>query len=81
MKEYFRVLHAYYLIDHVEVKDIGIFSTEEKALQAIEQVKPCPGFCDHPNDFKIKKKMCRRRPKLTDRVYWDEGFDTYTYFE
>ena len=37
MKTYYRVLHVYDLIDHAQVKDIGIFSTEEKALQAIEQ--------------------------------------------
>ena len=79
MKTYYRVLHVYYLIDHAQVKDIGIFSTEEKALQAIEQVKSYPGFCDHPDGFKIKKKMRRKRPKLTDRIYWSDGFFTYIY--
>lgn len=81
MKQYYRVLHVYYLIDHVEVKDIGLFSTEEKAIQAIEQVKPFPGFSDHPDGFKIKKRMRRRRPKWVDQIYWGEGFDTYTYYE
>ena len=81
MKQYYRLKHACYLVDHMEVLDIGIFSSEEKAKQAIEKLKPYPGFRDHPDGFLIKKAMRRRRPKMTDTIYWCEGFEIYTYYE
>ena len=46
-----------YLLQHLhikknaceDVKIIGIYSTREKALSAVEWAKLQPGFCDHPD--------------------------------
>jgi hypothetical protein len=52
-----------------ENKFIGVYSTEAKAREAIEQLKDQPGFKDHPDEFKIY-------PRTIDRTSWREGFIT-----
>jgi hypothetical protein len=48
-------------------KDIGVYSTEERAKAAIERVKDKPGFCDWPGGFRIFRA-------ILDKDYWTEGF-------
>ena len=51
-----------------ETKTLGIFSTEEKAKEAIQFYKVLPGFKDYPDDcFNIEEF------ELNDK-WWDTGF-------
>lgn len=75
----YKVSHKYILNDHFERKNIGIYSSEENARNAIEQLKQKPGFCDTQDGFKIKKVFRFFKPKLIDKAFWIDGFVTYTY--
>ena len=74
-----KVSHKYKLVDHIERKDIGIYSSKENAEKAIELLKTKNGFKDTVDGFKITKRVTLFKPRLLDNTYWDEGFDTYTY--
>lgn len=76
---YYKVIHKYKLIDHYEIKDIGIFSSLFTAMAAIEDLKNKVGFKDTVYGFKIKKVIRLFKPKLIDHVFWIDGFETYTY--
>jgi hypothetical protein len=53
-----------------ETKTLGIFSTEEKAKEAIQFYKVLPGFKDYPDDcFNVEEF------ELDDK-WWDTGFVT-----
>ena len=43
---YYEVTHKCKLNGQNEIKEIGVFSSQEKALEAIELVKNKPGFRD-----------------------------------
>ena len=51
-----------------EVKEIGLFTTRERAQEAINPLLEKPGFRDHPYGFKIYE--CR----LDADLAWTEGF-------
>lgn len=78
---YFKVIHKYKLRDRKEVKDIGIFSSYENAKNAVEVVKTKEGFRDTINGFRIKKIFKFIKPKVLDKIFWVDGFDTYIYRE
>ena len=60
---------------HDEEKLIGIYSTEEKAAEAIEAHKDLEGFRDYPVEcFEIHEAV-------VDRSNWNEGFTTVRYSE
>jgi len=61
----FRLRHCYGDGRGLEVKYLGIFSTDLEALEAIEWLKAAPGFKDYPDSFIITEE------KL-DTVNWDE---------
>ena len=48
-------------------KTIGLFSSEEKAQEAIERLKPLPGFRDYPENFSIAGYE-------VDKTFWVGGF-------
>ena len=72
-----KVSHKYKLIDHIERKDIGIYSTLEKAENAVALLKTKSGFKDTADGFKIVKIFTLFKPRLLDNTYWIDGFDTY----
>ena len=74
-----KVSHKYKLIDHIECKNIGIYSSKENAEKAIAELKTKNGFKDTLNGFKITKVFPLFKPRLLDNTYWVDGFDTYTY--
>lgn len=76
----YKVIHKYRLDDHIERKDIGIYSTHENACAAVAQLKDKPGFCDTQDGFRIRRVLRVGRPRLLDVIGWAEGFDTYTYY-
>lgn len=70
----FLLWHIYELTDGDGIRDeekfIGVFSSEEKATDAIEQLKGKEGFRDYPvSCFEIHKSK-------VDRVGWVDGFVT-----
>lgn len=75
----YKVTHKYKLDNHFERKDIGIYSSEENAQNAVEELKTKTGFCDTQDGFKIKKVSKIFKPRFLDKTFWIDGFDTYTY--
>ena len=73
-----KVTHNYMLTDRIERKEIGIYSSLENAEKAIAMLKTKSGFRDTADGFRIKKVFTLFRPRLLDRTYWGDGFDTYT---
>jgi len=70
----FLLWHIYELTDSDGTRDeekfIGVFSSEEKAKNAIERLKGKEGLRDHPvSCFEIHKSK-------VDRVGWVNGFVT-----
>lgn len=65
--------------DHFHCFDIGIFDSAEKAQLAVEKVKDKPGFCDHKDKIRIRKRIRFFVPKLLNRIFWEDGFVTYRY--
>lgn len=50
-----------------EIKGIGTYSTRENAMAALRRVRDKPGFCDMPDNFRI-------REIVVDRDHWTSGF-------
>ncbi len=72
LADVFLLWHTHDLTDdcgtHEEVKLIGVFSSEEKASEAMEQLKDKEGFRDFPiSCFEIAKMKI-------DRTSWVDGF-------
>ena len=78
---YFKVEHKYKLIDHIEKKNVGIYSSLENANNAIKVLELKEGFIDTKEGFSIKKVFKLFKPKLLDKTLWEEGFDTYVWVE
>lgn len=53
-------------------KTAGVFSTEERARQAIEMLGVLRGFRDHPEGWRIHHRT-------VDKTSWTEGFDKITH--
>lgn len=43
---YYKVIHKYKLIDHIENKNIGIYSSLENATKAVKELENKEGFID-----------------------------------
>lgn len=70
VQEVYVLQHSYALQNGCdETKLLGVFSSEDKAQQAIEMYRTLPGFCEHPQDFHLDKY-------LVDETCWTEGFCT-----
>lgn len=50
-----------------DAKLIGVYSTDQKAEQAIERLRVQPGFRDAPGSFEVSDYEL-------DKDYWAEGF-------
>lgn len=71
------VYFLYHVHDDVETgrrrnKTGGIFSTEERARQAIDKFNLLPGFRDYPDCWHIRRRS-------VDKTSWTEGFDKVTH--
>lgn len=79
MTSVFLVQHLHILPDdEEEVKIIGIYGSEEKAIEAIDRVKVQPGFCDFPEIIDLlegdeENGFCIEEYEL-DKDDWTEGF-------
>ena len=66
--------------DNEDVKLIGIYSTREKAVDAVERLRMQPGFRDWPNINEDASESGFTLDTYTiDEDNWAEGFFTYTY--
>ena len=65
--------------DHFHFFHIGIYDSKEKAEAALSKVKDSPGFSLRPHAFRIRKAFRIKKPKLLNRTFWIDGFETYTY--
>jgi len=74
---YYQVIHHFRLHNRNEFTQIGIFSSQAKALAAIDTVKGKNGFVDYPDGFSVKMVFRRFQPSCLDVVFWGDGFDTY----
>ena len=63
---------------NTEKMDIGVYSTRENALVAIESLKDKEGFRDTADGFEIKKTTSLFKPKLLDKTFRIDGFVTNT---
>jgi hypothetical protein len=69
-REVFLLEHVHVLDDGEEsVKTIGIYSTREKAQQAVERLGLQPGFRDAPDGFVIDLYW-------VDQDCWEDGYVT-----
>ena len=67
MKSVFLLQHSYELDGIDETKIIGIYSSNKKAEDVIEQYKLLAGFNKHINSFHIDEYP-------VDSNHWSEGF-------
>ena len=69
MKSVFLLEHSYEISDtgEQETKTIGIYSSRDKAEQAINRLIKQPGFRDFPEYFNIDEY-------IVDQDHWEEGF-------
>ncbi len=74
---YYKVIHKYITNNQNEVKEIGVFSSKEKALEAIDKVKAKPGFIEYKDGFVIEKRFKLFKPLFLNDIFWSDGFDTY----
>jgi hypothetical protein len=64
----FVLQHSYESSNEVEeVKFIGVYSTMEKAVEAIARLKALPGFSAHPDGFVVDTYQL-------DEDQWTSGF-------
>ncbi|MBQ8569686.1 MAG: hypothetical protein IJ446_10765 [Oscillospiraceae bacterium] len=52
---HWKVYHKYKLTDHIEYKDIGIYSSKENAEKAISRLKTKNSLKDTVYNFRIRK--------------------------
>ncbi|WP_440904812.1 hypothetical protein ACMZOO_00870 [Catenovulum sp. SX2] len=67
MKRVYLLEHCYEEGNHEDVKTIGIYTSEEKAVAAKNRKLECSGFCMYPDGFIISEIEL-------DSDLWSEGF-------
>ena len=66
---YYRVTHKYMLFDHIEKKDIGIYSSLEKANMEINLLQDKNGFKETKDCFFVKKFLNLPSPNFWIRHF------------
>ncbi len=65
----FLVWHAHDLVGEVDVKLLGVFSTNELAVERVARARAEEGFRDYPDNFEVSEYK-------VDEDTWTEGFVT-----
>lgn len=65
----FLVWHAHDLVEEVDVKLLGVFSTRGLAEDCVVRARAEDGFRDYPNNFEVSEYQ-------VDQDTWNEGFVT-----
>lgn len=81
MESVFLVHHIHLFPDESEdIKIIGIYSSKEAAMQAIERVRTQPGFIDHPHIIDLSSDEGESGftidEYVLDKDNWQEGYVT-----
>lgn len=74
---YYQVVHKCKSDNQDEIREIGVFSSKEKAFDAINAVKDKPGFIEHQDCFFTEKFFKIFKPHFLNYIFWSDGFDTY----
>jgi hypothetical protein len=61
--------HSHDLNGEVDAKLLGVYSSEQRALEARERAKALPGLRENPSGFHIDEYE-------VDKDHWTEGFVT-----
>lgn len=69
MKTAFVVQHVHEFDDREDVKLIGVYSSRQRADDAVARLRAAPGFRDAPNAFSVAEYE-------VDADHWVEGFAT-----
>ena len=65
----YHLVHEYVMENgEDEIKNLGVYSTRERAQEAITRYWTLPGFRDHPDGFKVYES------ELDRDGGWTEGF-------
>ena len=62
----------YYKLTH-EKQQIGIYSSKDKALGAMEVLLKQYAFTGKQEDFKLSLKLSLVKPKMLDQTFWSNG--------
>lgn len=72
MASVFVLQHVHSQEDDIEdVKLIGVYSSREKAQEAVTRMGGLPGFADAPDGFHIDEYR-------VDQAHWEEGYVVVT---
>lgn len=76
---FYKVSHKCTVNNRLERKEIGIYSSETNATNAVELLKTKDGFKETADGFKIKRVLKFFKPLFLDKTFWKDGFDTYRF--
>ena len=62
----------YYKLTY-EKQQVGIYSSKEKALGAMEVLLKQYAFTGKQEDFKLSLKLSLKKPKMLDQTFWTNG--------
>lgn len=66
----------YYKVTY-EGKDVGIYSSKDNALGAMDVLLKQYGFTGKKENFKLSSVLRLRKPKMLDQTFWSNGFVNY----
>lgn len=76
---FYKVSHKCTVNNRLERKEVGIYSSEINATNAVELLKTKDGFKETADGFKIKRVLKFFKPLFLDKTFWADGFDTYRF--
>ena len=76
---FYKVSHKCTVNNRSERKEVGIYSSEINAANAVELLKTKDGFKETADGFKIKRVLKLFKPLFLDKTFWADGFDTYRF--
>ena len=76
---FYKVSHKCTVNNRSERKEVGIYSSEINATNAVELLKTKDGFKETADGFKIKRVLKFFKPLFLDKTFWADGFDTYRF--
>jgi len=66
----------YYKVTYEE-KSVGIYSSKENALGAMDVLLKQYGFGGQRENFKLSRVLRLRKPKMLDQTFWTNGYVNY----
>lgn len=66
----------YYKVTYEETP-VGIYSSKENALGAMDVLLKQYGFGGQRENFKLSRVLRLRKPKMLDQTFWTNGYVNY----